>query len=239
EGLDDSALGDVGFTTVRRHERRELCTAVLASSGAAAAQALREMAEKGASDEAASGVSMARGHGGFGFSGDGTQWPRMGAGFLGQDAACTAEVRAVSRELEPLLGWSVEAEMAAPDIGRWPLTEVAQPMLFALQAGLVMSLRERGVRPHGVCGHSVGEVAAAYCAGILDRPQACHVIAHRSIAQAPTFGTGRMAALALPPAQTQRLLDEMGASDRVVISAVNCAHDVTVAGASDALSAGA
>lgn len=230
EGIDDSALVDVGFTTVRRRERRELCTAVLASSGAAAAQALRETAEKGASDEAASAVSMARGRVGFIFSGNGTQWPRMGAELLGQDAAFTAEVRAVSRELEPLLGWSVEAEMAAPDTGRWALTEVTQPMLFALQAGLIMSLRERGVRPHGVCGHSVGEVAAAYCAGILDRPQACRVIAHRSLAQAPTFGTGRMAALALSPAQAQRLLDEMGASDRVVIAAVNSGNDVTLAG---------
>ncbi|MEV0639902.1 SDR family NAD(P)-dependent oxidoreductase [Streptomyces sp. NPDC050619] len=237
EGIDDSALVDVGFTTVRRRERRELCTVVLASSGAAAAQALREMAEKGASDEAASAVSMARGRVGFVFSGNGTQWPRMGAELLGHDAAFTAEVQAVSRELEPLLGWSVEAEMAAPDTGRWALTEVAQPMLFALQAGLFMSLRERGVRPHGVCGHSVGEVAAAYCAGVLDRPQACRVIAHRSLAQAPTFGAGRMAALALSPAQAQRLLDEMGAGDRVVIAAVNSGNDVTLAGDSQTLEA--
>ncbi|WP_345662246.1 type I polyketide synthase [Streptomyces venetus] len=235
EGLDDSALVDVGFTTARRRERRELCTAVLASSGAAAAHALRETAENGASDETASAVSMARGRVGFIFSGNGTQWPRMGAELLGQDAAFTAEVRAVSRELQPLLGWSVEAEMAAPDTGRWALTEVAQPMLFALQAGLVMSLRERGVRPHGVAGHSVGEVAAAYCAGILDRTQACRVIAHRSLAQAPTFGTGRMAAVGLSPAQAQRLLDETEASDRVVIAAVNSGHDVTLAGDSQTL----
>ncbi|RDG37781.1 type I polyketide synthase [Streptomyces corynorhini] len=237
EGMDDSALVDVGFTTVRRRERRELSTAVLASSGAAAARALRETAERGASDAAASAVSTARGRVGFIFSGNGTQWPRMGAELLGQDAAFTAEVRAVSRELEPLLGWSVEAEMAAPDSGRWALTEVAQPMLFALQAGLVMSLRERGVRPHGVCGHSVGEVAAAYCAGIFDRPQACRVIAHRSLAQAPTFGTGRMAALALSPARAQRLLDETGASGRVVIAAVNSGNDVTLAGDSRTLEA--
>ncbi|MFE6867295.1 SDR family NAD(P)-dependent oxidoreductase [Kitasatospora sp. NPDC057692] len=230
EGLDDSALVDVGFTTVRRRERRELCTAVLAASGAAAAKALRETAEKGASDEAASAVSTARGRVGFVFSGNGTQWPRMGAELLEQDAAFAAEVRAVSRELEPLLGWSVEAEMAAPDNARWALTEVAQPMLFALQAGLVMSLRERGVRPHAVCGHSVGEVAAAYCAGVLDRTRACRVIAHRSLAQAPTFGTGRMAALALSPAQARRLLDETGAGDRVVVAAVNSADDVTLAG---------
>ncbi|MCG0283819.1 type I polyketide synthase [Streptomyces sp. PSAA01] len=237
EGIDDSALVDVGFTTARRRERRELCTAVLASSGAAAARALREMAEKGASDEGASAVSMARGRVGFVFSGNGTQWPRMGAELLGQDAAFTAEVRAVSRELEPLLGWSVEAEMAAPDTARWALTEVAQPMLFALQAGLIMSLRERGVRPHGVAGHSVGEVAAAYCAGILDRPQACRVIAHRSLAQAPTFGTGRMAAVALSPARAQRLLDETGANGRVVVAAVNSGHDVTLAGDSETLEA--
>ena len=237
EGVDDSDLADVGFTTVRRRERRELCTAVLASSGTAAAQALREMAEKGASDEAASAVSVARGHVGFVFSGNGTQWPRMGAELLGHDAAFTAEVQAVSRELEPLLGWSVEAEMANPDNARWALTEVAQPMLFALQAGLIMSLRERGVRPHGVCGHSVGEVAAAYCAGVFDRARACRVIAYRSISQAPTFGTGRMAAVALSAAQAQRLLGEMAAGDRVAVAAVNSNNDVTLAGDGETLEA--
>ncbi|MFF1871839.1 SDR family oxidoreductase [Kitasatospora herbaricolor] len=237
EGIDDSALADIGFTTVRRRERRELSTAVLASTGAAAAQALREMAEKGASDEAASAGSVARGRVGFVFSGNGTQWPRMGAELLGHDAAFTAEVQAVSRELEPLLGWSVEAEMATPDNARWALTEVAQPMLFALQAGLVMSLRERGVQPHGVCGHSVGEVAAAYCAGVFDRAQACRVIAYRSLSQAPTFGTGRMAAVALSPAKAQRLLDETAAGDRVAIAAVNSVNDVTLAGHSETLEA--
>lgn len=237
EGIDASALADVGYTTVRRRERRELSAAVLATSGAAAARALRELAEKGASDEAASAVSTTRGRVGFVFSGNGTQWPRMGAELLGHDAAFTAEIQAVSRELEPLLGWSVEAEMATPDNARWALTEVAQPMLFALQAGLVMSLRERGVLPHAVCGHSVGEVAAAYCAGVLDRSQACHVIAHRSLSQAPTFGTGRMAAVALSPARAQRLLDETGSADRVVVAAVNSRHDVTLAGDSETLEA--
>jgi acyl transferase domain-containing protein/NADPH:quinone reductase-like Zn-dependent oxidoreductase/SAM-dependent methyltransferase/NADP-dependent 3-hydroxy acid dehydrogenase YdfG len=235
EAIDDSALADVGYTTVRRRERRELSAAVLATSGAAAAQALRELAEKGASDEAASAVSTSRGRVGFVFSGNGTQWPRMGAELLEHDAAFTAEVQAVSRELEPLLGWSVEAEMATPDNARWALTEVAQPMLFALQAGLVMSLRERGVLPHAVCGHSVGEVAAAYCAGVLDRSQACRVIAHRSLSQAPTFGTGRMAAVTLSPAQAQRLLDETGSADRVVVAAVNSRSDVTLAGDSETL----
>ncbi|WP_327358931.1 type I polyketide synthase [Streptomyces sp. NBC_01304] len=235
EGLDRSALVDVAFTTSRRRERREFGMAVLATNSARAARALREAVEKGTSDEVASASSMRRGRVGFVFSGNGTPWPGMGAELLEQEPDFAAEVRAVSRELEPLLGWSVEAEMAEHRAERWPRAEVAQPMLFALQAGLTAMLRKRGVVARAVCGHSVGEVAAAYCAGLLDRARACRLIAFRSLAQAPTFGKGRMAAVALPAERARELLVETGAGDRVVLAAVNSDGDVTLSGAAEAL----
>jgi acyl transferase domain-containing protein len=46
-------------------------------------------------------------------------------------------------------------------------TENAQPLLFAMQAGIVQSLLAQGLRFDACYGHSVGEVAAAYAAGAL------------------------------------------------------------------------
>ena len=54
-------------------------------------------------------------------------------------------------------------------------------------------LRERGVRPRLVLGHSVGEVAAAWAAGVLSLEQAIRVVVARSTAQGATRGHGRMA----------------------------------------------
>lgn len=83
-------------------------------------------------------------------------------------------------------------------------------MLFAVQAGVVAALAARGIEPAAVMGHSVGEVAAAYCAGALSRSQACQVVAARSRAQAVTVGAGRMAAVGLGPDVVSRRLAEEG-----------------------------
>jgi acyl transferase domain-containing protein len=56
---------------------------------------------------------------------------------------------------------------AAEDKSRLALTEVAQPLLFALQVGVMRVLESKGLVADAVTGHSVGEVAAAWAAGIL------------------------------------------------------------------------
>ncbi|MBV5331786.1 acyltransferase domain-containing protein, partial [bacterium] len=70
------------------------------------------------------------------------------------------------------------------------LTERAQPALFALQVGITRMLRHQGLEPVAVAGHSVGEVAAAWAAGILTLEAAVEVIYHRSRLQGTTRGRG-------------------------------------------------
>lgn len=169
----------------------------------------------------------------FVFDGNGSQWAGMGCALLDSDATFRAEVTALDEVLTPMLGWSVLGELTEPDLTQWHRVEVSQPLLFAVQAGMVASLAERGVRPEVVTGHSVGEVAAAYCAGALDRHTACWVVAERTRAQAVTVGTGRMAALGLGVRQAENLLAELGTD--VVVAAVNSTRDVTLCGSAPGL----
>lgn len=238
EGLVPGAFYDTAYTACRRQARYEQRVALLAEDPSAAARALRRVAQGEPTPGAARGVGVERGRIGLVFSGNGSQWAGMGAELLGADGHFTAEVDAVDEVLRPLLGWSVREEMAVPRGPEvWQRTEIAQPMLFALQAGLVAALTARGFAPAGVCGHSVGEVAAAYGAGALDREAACRVIAERSRAQGTTAGCGRMAAVALGSSVAEKLIAETGLAERLVVAGINSARDVTVAGDAEALAA--
>ncbi|GAA1291964.1 SDR family NAD(P)-dependent oxidoreductase [Saccharothrix xinjiangensis] len=227
---------DTAFTAGRRgkHERR---IAVVATDPREAARALRTLAEGEPARAGASATAVRRGRIGFVFDGNGSQWAGMGRELLVADRAFRAGVAAVDEVLTPLLGWSVLGEITEPDARGWQRTEIAQPLLFAVQAGLVSALAARGVKPAAVIGHSVGEVAAAYCAGALDRVAACRVIAARSRAQAATAGTGRMAAVGLGAQDAERLLADSGHTGHLVVAAINSARDVTVSGDERALAA--
>jgi acyl transferase domain-containing protein/NADPH:quinone reductase-like Zn-dependent oxidoreductase/NAD(P)-dependent dehydrogenase (short-subunit alcohol dehydrogenase family)/acyl carrier protein len=170
------------------------------------------------------------------YSGNGCQWHGMGAALLQHDvfAGCIAEI---DQTFLPLAGYSLRAELAgelAPE--RVDATEYAQPALFALQVGLTRMLRAEGLEAAAVVGHSVGEVAAAWAAGILSLPQACQVIYHRSRLQGQTRGQGQMSAAAISAAEARDLIDELGLSNQLTIAGVNSASGVTLAGDADALS---
>ncbi|MEU2563219.1 SDR family NAD(P)-dependent oxidoreductase [Streptomyces longispororuber] len=212
---------DIAATTSLRRARHRCRRVALAESAHEAARLLSD------ADAGASGEAVGRGRVALVFAGNGSQWAGMAADLLG-DPVFHAEVDAVDVALAPRLGWSVAEQLSRP-ADEWALdaTEVAQPLLFAVQAGITAVLRERGVRWRVALGHSVGEVAAAYAVGALTLHEAAWVVAVRSRAQAVTAGRGRMAAVGLPPAEARKALE---AYPRLVVAAENSAQDVTVAG---------
>jgi acyl transferase domain-containing protein len=59
-------------------------------------------------------------------------------------------------------------------------TEVAQPLVFAVEYALARLLLSWGVRPAGLVGYSVGEYVAATIAGVLDLDDALTLVARRA-----------------------------------------------------------
>ncbi|MEU4209592.1 SDR family NAD(P)-dependent oxidoreductase [Streptomyces sp. NPDC026206] len=238
DGLTPEGFYDLAHTTARRRGRHLHRAVVLADTPARAAEALRAVAQEvhplPAGAAVAEGVD--EGKAVFAFSGNGSQWAGMGADLLEDEPAFRVAVEQADAALEPHLGWSVlEVLASSPDNSRLLATEIAQPLLFAFQVGLVELLKTRGIRPAAVVGHSVGEIAAAYAAGALDLPAAARVVAERSRTQAATAGQGRMAAVGL--AQDEALKELAAYSGRLELAAVNSAQDVTVCGPQQALQA--
>ncbi|MFF4255342.1 beta-ketoacyl synthase N-terminal-like domain-containing protein [Streptomyces sp. NPDC001663] len=112
------------------------------------------------------------------FSGYGSQWVGMGRRLLAEEPAFVSAVEKLDAQLAPECGLSLYDHLASGDgLDR---LEVAQPVLFGLQVALAELWRSYGVEPAAVIGHSMGEVAAAVCAGALDVPDAARVIAVRA-----------------------------------------------------------
>lgn len=213
---------DLAYTSCLRRTPHGHRVAVLAGSPAEAAERLSSEGAAQVEAGAATGVA-------FAFSGNGSQWAGMGAGLL-DDPVFVAAVSEVDELAAPLLGWSVVEKLRdAADIGD---TAIAQPLLFAVQTGLVAMLRESGVEPGATFGHSVGEIAAAVTAGAIDLRTAVSVVVARSRAQARTAGTGRMAAVGLAETAARQAIAEFGG---LTLAGVNSPQDVTIAGDAEEL----
>ncbi|MFF7656358.1 SDR family NAD(P)-dependent oxidoreductase [Streptomyces sp. NPDC007983] len=225
------AFYDIAFTSCLRRGHHRERAAVMAGSAEQAAALLETIAD-GTPVSGGAAASASPGPVAFVYSGNGAQWAGMGAELLDAEPVFRDAVTEVDAELAGHLGWSVLAELrsAGPELHR---TEIAQPLLFAVQIGLTALLRERGIRPAAVAGHSVGEVAAAHACGALDLPSACRVIAERGHAQADTAGGGRMAAVGLPADEVPALI----AGRDLELAAVNSPTDVTLSGPAAELAA--
>lgn len=101
----------------------------------------------------------------------------------------------------------------------------AQVTNFVVQAGLTALWQHWGIRPAAIVGHSVGEVAAAYAAGVYSLEDALMVSFHRASLQARLAGRGAMAAVALPVGEVEPHLVE-GAT----VAAINSTYATTITG---------
>ncbi|MCC6456106.1 MAG: type I polyketide synthase [Caldilineaceae bacterium] len=171
----------------------------------------------------------------FVFSGQGSQWAGMGRELLVTEPA----FHALIAQMDALLfregaTWSLLQELAAsPEQSRLDETEVAQPAIFALQVALAALWRAWGITPDAVVGHSVGEVAAAYVAGVLTLPEAVRLVFHRGRLMQRATGLGKMAAIGLSQAKTEALLQDHAGC--VSVAAVNSPISTVIAGDAEVL----
>lgn len=106
-------------------------------------------------------------------------------------------------------------------------TDTAQPALFALQVALFRLVREFGLEPDALIGHSVGEIAAAHASGVLPLADACQLVAARGRLM-QSLGAGAMASIRAPEAEIRSAL--AGVEDRVDIACRNAPESIVISG---------
>lgn len=225
------ALGDIATSAALRRTHHEHRLAVVASTEQQLADTLREFATGGTPAGVVEGRAAAgqRPRVAFVCSGQGPQWWAMGRELLREEpvfrdmvARCDAVVRRLGR-------WTLLDALTADEAtSRMDVTAVAQPCLFAIQVALAALWESWGVRPEVLVGHSVGEVAAAYLAGVFDLDDAVRVIYQRGRCMEQAPARGRMLAAAVTPDEALSLIVRYG--DRVALAAQNSPSSVTLSG---------
>ncbi len=238
EGADTQRCYDTAATLALHREQMRFRALVGASSPAELAARLRKLEKSAEQQDASSLISetaQSDGAGVFVFTGNGSQWAGMGANLFAASRPFREAVEEADALFAPLSGWSIMDTLRNPakHAEAFDLTEKNQPLLFALQIGLVRALAAKGLVPAAVTGHSVGEVAAAASAGILRLPDAVKVIHFRSLFQASTRDAGGMAVANMTEKTAAELLGPFAGA--VEVAAVNTAASLTLAGESKAL----
>jgi phthiocerol/phenolphthiocerol synthesis type-I polyketide synthase C len=226
------ALYDITYQAAFRRDWHAHRAVVFGASPKLLAEQLQKFADESEeTTEVSSGVALDSSFGpAFIYSGNGSQWAGMGAQLLANPIFKKA-VQEVDQLFSLYADFSLEAELKTSlEKNRYALTEIGQTALFALQVGVTQMLRDKGVAPVAVAGHSVGEVAAAWASGALSLTDAVKVIYHRSRLQGGAKGLGCMTAVMVGELTAKVLLQECGFSDQISLAAVNSARGVTVAG---------
>lgn len=129
----------------------------------------------------------------FLFSGQGSQYPGMGAELAAKYSACKPILECGS----DIMGFDLLKKLTDSAAEELAQTRLSQPAIFTTSLLALTAVREEGIDNCAVAGHSLGEYAAMYASGMLPLEDAFKAIKLRSaaMAKAAESSHGAMAAV--------------------------------------------
>ncbi|RAK85213.1 polyketide synthase [Aspergillus costaricaensis CBS 115574] len=177
---------------------------------------------------------------GFVYTGQGTQWVGMANELLSLNSVFKKAIKYLDsclRALHPKDAptWTLEGILRGEGNHDISAAEISQPLCTAVQIALTDMLKNWGVSPETVVGHSSGEIGAAYATGGIDARQAIFAAYFRGAVVAEVSAEGSMVAVGLGKEQAQAIVEECGLTDSAIVACANSPESTTVSGDADAI----
>lgn len=141
-------------------------------------------------------------------------------------------IRRLDRALEELVDgpdWTIEDVLLEDaQTSRINEAEFSQPLCTAVQIGIVELLAHWEIQPICTVGHSSGEIAAAFAAGLISATEAIIVAYYRGLVVRDLNTNGAMLAVGLGSEDVQKYINEF--EGKVVIGCHNSPASVTLSG---------
>ena len=165
----------------------------------------------------------------FVFPGQGSQYAGMGQELARNFPAA----HRVFGQADEVLGFAISQLCFEGPEDQLRLTENTQPAILACSVAVHAVLRERGVEPSYVAGHSLGEYSALVAAGSIEFSDALRLVRKRGryMQQAVPSGVGAMAALiGMPAGKLESVCSEAAQGEVVSPANFNSPTQAVIAG---------
>ena len=141
-------------------------------------------------------------------------------------------------EADEALGMKLSALCFEGPEEKLKMTEITQPAILTVSVAAWRVLRDKGVKPAIVAGHSLGEYSAHVAAGTLSFADAVRTVRNRGkyMQEAVPVGQGAMAAvLGLQIAELEKVCAEAAQGEVVSPANINSPEQIVISGAKAAV----
>jgi acyl transferase domain-containing protein/NADPH:quinone reductase-like Zn-dependent oxidoreductase len=234
----DASLADLAYSLTNRRTTHNMRSYIVGSSPQQAARQLSNTNQPLTWNSVGPSDALPRIV--FIFTGQGAQSSQMGRQLIQSCPPFRASLEkadATLRDFPDGPVWSIVDELLkSEEESMLQVSSYSQPICTALQLALVDLISSWGVRSRAVCGHSSGEIAAAYAAGILSFEAAMAAAYFRGLHMGQAVSSsqpGGMLAVGLCEPDAKEHIRQF--DGKLVIAAINSPSSVSISGDEDAI----